>query len=443
MGLSPSSLISGVPLKDLSKEQVADLVVGIGSAYQGYRDGILGNDVTGSDICDLEDKNKVADLFGAVGIENEFHQNKIIKLFTSQSVVASSPTVSSAVSNSARITEWQHARAMQQAEYEGSALAPKCNPNMAAWQRFWTTPACMQPCCYISNCGTTMCKAPPPKSAACRGNSFMRPPDAEFFLCMHGRTTAELSLDACRGQWCGPCFHGPGSFHAHDTFLRVDAHGEHTIIRRVSSPLVTGTHEWVAADAPALPLDMLSPEEIAEGCQCGCEFTEELPPAIMPFCPRKHARHILANSNVFAPLHAECLVLNSKIALGQTVVMTIGEAHQSTTPFALCPTCIHEDKVDSISRDFDAGLLTVAAAWTAAKQTHENAWLASTAAAYDALHAHVRPAALAEANWRDFVAAVHDALRDLHPQELYRQLAERATAAAAEWTHCDCVNMPL
>ena len=346
-------------------------------------------------------------------------------------------------SNSARIAEWQHARAMQQAQYEGSALAPKCNPNMAAWQRFWTTPACMQPCCYISNCGTTMCKAPPPKSAACRGNTFMKPPDAEFFLCMHGRTTADLSLDACRGQWCGPCFHGPGSFHAHDTFLRVDARGEHTIVRRVSSPLVTATHEWVAADAPALPLDMLSPEEIAKGCLCEDEFTEALPPAIMPFCPRKHARHILGNSNVFAPLHAECLVQNSTTVLGQTVVMTIGEAHQSTTHIALCPTCIHEDKVDSISRDFDAGLRTVAAAWTAAKQAHENAWLASTAAAYDALHVHVRPAALAEANWRHFVAAVHDALRDLHPQELYRQLAERATAAAAEWTHCDCVNMPL
>lgn len=329
----------------------------------------------------------------------------------------------------ARIAAWQRARAEQQAEYDGCDVVPKCNVNMAAWQRFWTAPACMQPCCYISNCGTTNCKAPPPKSASCRGNTFMKPPDAEFFLCMHGRTTAELSKDACRGPWCGPCFRNTeGSYHPHDDFLRVDAHGQHTIVRRDATPLVTATREWGATDAPLMPLDMLSPDEVAEGCICGMEFTEVNPPAGMPFCPRKHARHYL-NGDVLVPLHADCLVHTMKHALGDTVAMTL----EDSTLIVVCPTCIYEEKVASISRDFDAGLRHVADAWTAAKRVDQNAWAAAAVAAYDSLHVRVQPSAETEANWAEFVAAAHGALRALHPQPLYRQLAERAAAAAAEW----------
>ena len=72
-------------------------MAGIGSTYRPYRGGIVDNDVTGSDICDLKDEKRVAHLFGAVGIENDFHQAKIIKLLTAQSAAAasSSPTVSS------------------------------------------------------------------------------------------------------------------------------------------------------------------------------------------------------------------------------------------------------------------------------------------------------------------------------------------------------------
>ena len=49
------------------------------------------------------------------------------------------------------------------------------------------------------------------------------------------------------------------------------------------------------------------------------------------------------------------------------------------------------------------------------------------------LHVRVQPSAETEANWAEFVAAAHGALRALLPQPLYRQLAERAAAAAAEW----------
>jgi hypothetical protein len=77
------------------------------------------------------------------------------------------------------------------------------------------------------------------------------------------------------GPWCGPCFcNTEGSFYAHGEFLGIDAHGEHTIVRRKVTLLVT---EWGSTDAPLIPLAMLSPEEVTQGCIGGKEFTAVLP----------------------------------------------------------------------------------------------------------------------------------------------------------------------
>ena len=214
-----------------------------------------------------------------------------------------------------------------------------------------------------------------------------------------------------------------GAFHEHDVFLRVDARGAHTVVRR-GGALVSASRAWGAADVPLQPWPAALAE--AEACWCGDDFSAENPPAATPFCPRQHARHFLPpeeHPKTLIAMHASCL-LESYAAGHANVVLSVGGREVSS-----CATCAFEDKVAAISADFAAGFAATAAAWVAAAAACEDAPAAAAAAAFDALHVRVDGAT--SWTWDAFVAATLAALVALHPQRLYRQLAARAAAAAA------------